>query len=110
MPPLYKVSKKDTVLYAYDDNALQECMNKVGKSATLQRYKGLGEMNPQQLWDTTMDPKSRKLMRVTLEDVANAEKMLTILMGDSADLRKAYITEHANFNKDNDKMLDKYGA
>ncbi|MBR2371497.1 MAG: DNA gyrase subunit B [Clostridia bacterium] len=110
MPPLYKVSKKDTVLYAYDDNALQECMDKVGKSATLQRYKGLGEMNPQQLWDTTMDPKSRKLMRVTLEDVANAEKMLTILMGDSADLRKAYITEHANFNKDNDKMLDKYGA
>ena len=57
-------------------------------------------MNPQQLWDTTMDPKSRKLMRVTLEDVANAEKMLTILMGDSADLRKAYITEHANFNKE----------
>lgn len=110
MPPLYKISKKDTVLYAYDDNALQECMDKVGKSATLQRYKGLGEMNPQQLWDTTMDPKSRKLMRVTLEDVANAEKMLTILMGDSADLRKAYITEHANFNKDNDKMLDKYGA
>ena len=110
MPPLYKISKKDTVLYAYDDNALQECMDKVGKSATLQRYKGLGEMNPQQLWDTTMDPKTRKLMRVTLEDVADAEKMLTILMGDSADLRKAYITEHANFNKDNDKMLDKYGA
>ena len=110
MPPLYKVSKKDTVLYAYDDSALQECMDKVGKSATLQRYKGLGEMNPQQLWDTTMDPKTRKLMRVTLEDVAEAEKILTILMGDSADLRKAYITEYANFNKDNDTMLDKYGA
>ncbi len=110
MPPLYKVSKKDTVLYAYDDNALQECMEKVGRGATLQRYKGLGEMNPQQLWDTTMDPKSRKLMRVTLEDIADAERMLTILMGDSAELRRSYLTEYADFNKDDDKILDKYGA
>jgi len=110
MPPLYKVSKKDNIMYAYDDNALQECMERVGRGATLQRYKGLGEMNPQQLWDTTMDPKTRKLLRVTLEDVAEAEKMLTILMGDSAELRKAYITEYANFNKDKDTMLDKYGA
>lgn len=110
MPPLYKVFKKDTVMYAYDDAALQDCMAKVGRGATLQRYKGLGEMNPQQLWDTTMDPKSRKLMRVTLDDVADAERMLTILMGDSADLRKSYITEYANFNKDDDKILDRYGV
>ena len=110
MPPLYKVSKKDTVMYAYDDNALQECMEKVGRGAALQRYKGLGEMNPQQLWDTTMNPKSRKLMRVTLEDIADAERMLTILMGDSAELRRSYLTEYADFNKDDDKILDKYGA
>ncbi len=110
MPPLYKVFKKDNVLYAYDDAALPECMEKIGRGASLQRYKGLGEMNPQQLWDTTMNPKTRMLMRVTLEDVAEAERMLTILMGDSADLRKSYITEYANFNKDDDKILDKYGA
>jgi len=110
MPPLYKVFKKEMIKYAYDDAALQECMAAVGRGATLQRYKGLGEMNPTQLWDTTMDPKGRKLMRVTLEDAANAERMLTILMGDSAELRRSYITEWANFNKDDDKILDKYGA
>ena len=97
-------------MYAYDDSALQDCMSAVGRGASLQRYKGLGEMNPQQLWDTTMDPKGRKLMRVTLEDAANAERMLTILMGDSPEMRRNYITEWANFNKDDDKILDKYGA
>ncbi len=99
MPPLYKVYKKDIVEYAYDDSQLQEKISKVGKGYSIQRYKGLGEMNPSQLWETTMDPAARSLMQVTIEDAAEAEKLITILLGDSIDLRKEYITQHANFNK-----------
>lgn len=76
MPPLYKVYKKDVIEYAYDDNELQKAIDKVGRGYQLQRYKGLGEMNPEQLWDTTMDPKKRMLMQVTIEDAAEAENSL----------------------------------
>ena len=106
MPPLYKVYKKDVVEYAYDDSELQKAINKVGRGYQLQRYKGLGEMNPEQLWDTTMDPQKRVLMRVTIEDAAEAEKLITTLMGDDIDGRKAYIAEHADFNKE-DTFMDK---
>lgn len=99
MPPLYKVSKRDVVEYAYDDSELQSKIDKVGKGYGIQRYKGLGEMNPGQLWETTMDPSTRSLMQVSIEDAAEAERLITTLLGDSIDLRKAYITEHANFNK-----------
>lgn len=99
MPPLYKVSKRDVVEYAYDDGELQAKIDKVGKGYGIQRYKGLGEMNPGQLWETTMDPSTRSLMQVSIEDAAEAERLITTLLGDSIDLRKAYITEHANFNK-----------
>ena len=104
MPPLYKVYKKDVVEYAYDDSELQKAINKVGRGYQLQRYKGLGEMNPEQLWDTTMDPQKRVLMQVTIEDAAEAEKLITTLMGDDIDGRKAYIAEHADFNKEDTFM------
>ena len=100
LPPLYKVAKRDLVRYAYDDNELKTVISEVGKGYTLQRYKGLGEMNPEQLWETTLNPETRSLMRVTMEDAAEAEKLITILMGDSVEARKAYISEWANFNKD----------
>ncbi len=100
MPPLYKIYKNNVEEYAYDDAELQEKINKVGKGYQIQRYKGLGEMDPSQLWETTMNPETRSLMRVTIEDAAEADKLITILMGDEVQERKKYIFEHANFNKE----------
>ena len=107
MPPLYKVSKKDKVRYAYDDNELQEIVQEFGKGYELQRYKGLGEMNAEQLWETTMNPDTRTLMRVTLDNISEAERMVTTLMGDQVDARKAYIIDNADFNQDKDAIFDK---
>ena len=100
MPPLYKVYKTNAEEYAYDDSELKEKIDKVGKGYSIQRYKGLGEMDPHQLWETTMNPDTRSLMRVTIEDAAEAERLITVLMGDEVGERKKYIFEHANFNKE----------
>ena len=100
MPPLYKVHKGKVEENAYDDKELQEKIAKVGRGYQIQRYKGLGEMNPSQLWDTTLNPETRSLMQVTIEDAAEADKMITVLMGDEVAERKKYIFEHANFNKE----------
>lgn len=100
MPPLYKVSKGGVEEYAYDDNELQKKIEKVGRGHSLQRYKGLGEMNPSQLWETTMNPATRSLMQVTIDDAAEADRLITVLMGDEVGERKKYIFEHANFNKE----------
>lgn len=108
MPPLYKVYKKDYVEYAYSDEELESVKAKVGRGYMIQRYKGLGEMNADQLWETTMNPKTRKLIQVTIDDAAEAEKLVTTLMGDAVELRKSYIIEHANFNKD-DRLLGEIG-
>jgi len=98
MPPLYKAFKRDYSAYAYDDAALHAITSQV-KGLTIQRYKGLGEMNADQLWDTTMNPHTRKLCKVTLTDAAEAEHLISTLMGDNIEARKQYISKHANFNK-----------
>ena len=106
MPPLYKVYKGDKVEYAYDDVELNEKIEKIGKGYQLQRYKGLGEMSAEQLWETTMNPATRNLIQVTVEDAAKAERMITTLMGDKVEGRKEFLAKYANFNK-RDAFMDK---
>ena len=106
MPPLYRVARAKDVEYAYDDRELKKLTGSSGRGYTIQRYKGLGEMDPEQLWETTMNPENRKLMRVTIEDAAEAERLVTILMGDKVEPRREYITQYADFNKV-DTFLDK---
>ena len=98
-PPLYRVSRGSESVYAYTDTELRRAQEAIGKNSSVQRYKGLGEMNPEQLWDTTMNPEKRKLYQVELDDAAEAERLVTLLMGDKTEPRKEYIAEHANFNK-----------
>lgn len=104
MPPLYKVYKGNAEEYAYDDAELQKKIEKIGKGYQIQRYKGLGEMDPSQLWETTMDPKKRSLVQVTIEDAAEADRLIAVLMGDEVAERKKYIFEHADFNRE-DKFV-----
>ena len=99
LPPLYRVSKKDKIEYVYSDAELPEATKRMGKGYKLQRYKGLGEMDKDQLWDTTMDPTQRTLVQVTIEDAAEAEKMISTWMGDNVEVRKEYISEHSNFSR-----------
>ncbi len=104
LPPLYKVSKKNSkeFKYAWDEFELEEVKKSMG-SCEIQRYKGLGEMNADQLWETTMNPESRTLIKVTVDDLVVAERQLNILMGDNAQLRKDWITNNIDFNmEDND--------
>ncbi len=98
-PPLYLVKKGNNSEYVYDDKALPKALARIGKGYSIQRYKGLGEMNPEQLWETTMNPANRTLVQVTLEDAAEAEHMVTVLMGDKVEPRRIYISTHADFNK-----------
>ncbi len=97
--PLYKVYKKNFEEYVYDDFKLKDAIKRCGAGYQIQRYKGLGEMSAEQLWETTMSPEKRVLVKVTLDDAAEAERLITTMMGDNIEARKAYISENANFNK-----------
>lgn len=101
-PPLYKVTRKGKnggYKYAWTDDQLQVVVKELGKNTELQRYKGLGEMNPEQLWETTMNPESRTLLQVQIEDPAKAERRVTTLMGDKVDPRKRWIIENVDFTE-----------
>ncbi|MBQ9625529.1 MAG: DNA topoisomerase IV subunit B, partial [Clostridia bacterium] len=98
MPPLYKVSTGKSVKYAYSDKELLN-LTKDKKNYTIQRYKGLGEMNPEQLWETTLNPDNRSLIQVTIDDAAEVDRIVTVLMGENTEPRKDYIFENAEFNK-----------
>ena len=99
MPPLYRITQKGETRYAYNDQELDKILSEMRGQYNLQRYKGLGEMNDDQLWETTLNPKTRTLTRVTVEDAAEADAIISLLMGNNADRRKEFINENANFNK-----------
>ena len=96
-PPLYKVQFGKKILYAYTDEQLQAYIEANDSKPTIQRYKGLGEMNAEQLWETTMDPEARTLLRVTLEDAIEADKVFSMLMGDEVDPRREFIEVNAKY-------------
>ena len=102
-PPLYKISKGKQELYCYSDEELEKKLNEVGrKGAEIQRYKGLGEMNAEQLWQTTMNPEHRTLVRINMKDAFEADQIFSTLMGENPELRREFIEQNARLVTDLD--------
>ena len=103
-PPLYKLSKRGMQdIYCYTDEEMEQHLQEIGRDGiSIQRYKGLGEMNPEQLWETTMDPQNRILVKVTMDDATKADEIFTILMGDDIEPRREFIEKNAKFVKNLD--------
>lgn len=106
LPPLYKLSKGKQLQYAWSDDELQELRKTFPKGFDLQRYKGLGEMNADQLWDTTMCPETRTLIQVQIDDALLAEKRVSVLMGEKADVRREWIEENVSFTLEDDYVME----
>ena len=96
-PPLFKISKGKRHEYAFSDEQRDQLIEEMGGSCDIQRYKGLGEMDPEQLWETTMDPATRTMLRVTLEDAMEADETFSILMGDKVEPRREFIEKNAKY-------------
>ncbi len=101
-PPLYKIQSGKSIKYAYEENELEAILAELNSKPVIQRYKGLGEMNPEQLWETTMDPKKRTLLQVTMEDALEADRIFSMLMGDDVLSRREFIQENAEYVKNLD--------
>ena len=102
-PPLYLIKKGSLEKYVYSDEELNLTLDEIGRDKiTVQRYKGLGEMNPEQLWDTTMDPEKRIMLQVTMDDAMLADEVFTLLMGDKVEPRREFIEQNSKLVTDLD--------